>query len=86
MERKRQKKVYSRCFKLIFITLIPFRSSWKSNVGEWFLDFAESLGNIENLEQLKAEVKKRYFLISFFFFPINFTYFKVDNYAFSIKL
>ena len=24
-------------------------------------DFAESLGNIENLEQLKAEVKKRFF-------------------------
>ena len=26
--------------------------------------FPESLGNIENLNQLKAEVKKRYFLIS----------------------
>ena len=32
-------------------------------------DFAESSGNIENLEQLKAEVKKpwkSHFLISFF--------------------
>ena len=49
-------------------------------------DFAECLGDIENLEQLKAEVKERHFLISFFFFPINLTYCKVDNYAFSIKL
>ena len=30
-------------------------------------DFPEALGNIENLNQLKAEVSKRYFLISFFF-------------------
>ena len=26
-------------------------------------DFAETLGNIDNLEQLKTEVKKRHFLI-----------------------
>ena len=30
-------------------------------------DFPESLGNIENLNQLKAEVNKGYFLINFFF-------------------
>ena len=35
--------------------------------------------------QLKAEVKKRYFLISFFS-PINFTYCKVDNYAFDYQI
>ena len=34
-------------------------------------DFAESSGNKENLDQLKAEVKKRHFLISFFFLPIQ---------------
>ena len=50
-------------------------------------DFAESLGNRENLEQPKAEVKKRHFLISFFSFPNKFHIgSKVDNYAFSIKL
>ena len=48
-------------------------------------DFAESLGNKENLKQLKAEVKKLHFLISFFF-PINFTYCKVDNYAFNYQI
>ena len=48
--------------------------------------FPESLGNIENLNQVKAEVKKRYFLISFFFFPINFRYCKVDNYAFNYQI
>ena len=47
--------------------------------------FPESLGNIENLNQVKAEVKKRYFLISFFF-PINFTCCKVDNYAFNYQI
>ena len=47
--------------------------------------FSESLGNIANLNQLKAEVKKRYFLISFFS-PINFTYCKVDNYAFNYQI
>ena len=45
-------------------------------------DFAETLGNIDNLEQLKAEVKKRHFLI-YSIFPINFTYCKVDNYTFN---
>ena len=48
-------------------------------------DFAESSGNIENLEQLKAEVKKpwkSHFLISFF--PINLSYCKVDNMIFLI--
>ena len=29
-------------------------------------DYPESLGNIANLNQLKAEVKKHYFLFSFF--------------------
>ena len=56
-------------------------------VGLWN-DFAESLGNIENLEQLKAEVKKlwkSHFLISFFF-SINFTYCKVNNYAFNYQI
>ena len=48
-------------------------------------DFAESLGNKENLEQLNAEEKKLHFLISFFF-PINFTYCKVDNYAFNYQI
>ena len=48
-------------------------------------EFAESSGNIENLEQLKAEVKKRHFLIYSIFFPINFTYCKVDNYTFNCQ-
>ena len=48
-------------------------------------DFVESLGDKENLDQLKAEVKKRHFLVSFFF-PINFTYCKVDNYAFNYQI
>ena len=48
-------------------------------------DYPESLGNIANLNQFKAEVKKHYFLISFFF-PINFTYRKVDNYAFDYQI
>ena len=48
-------------------------------------DFPESLGNLANLNQVKAEVKKRYFLISFFP-PINFTYCKVDNYAFNYQI
>ena len=55
-------------------------------VSDWN-DFAESLVNIENLEQPKAEVKKRHFLISLFSFPNKFHIgSKVDNYAFSIKL
>ena len=39
----------------------------------------------KNVEQLKAEVKKRHFLISFFS-PGNFTYCKVHNYAFNYQI
>ena len=55
-----------------------------STVHLWNV-FPESLGNIANLNQVKAEVKKRYFLISFSF-PINFTCCKVDNYAFNYQI
>ena len=51
--------------------------------------FAMTLQNREviqkNLELLKAEVKKRHFLI-LFFPPISFTYCKVDNYAFNYQI
>ena len=39
----------------------------------------------KNLEQLKAEVKKHHFLIYSIFFPLNFTYCKVDNHAFNYQ-
>ena len=48
-------------------------------------DYPESSVNIANLNQPKAEVRKHYFLISFFF-TINFTYCKVDNYAFNYQI
>ena len=57
---------------------------WPWTVLLWN-DFPESLGNKENLEQLNAEEKKLHFLISFFFL-INFTYCKEDNYAFSYQI
>ena len=41
---------------------------------------------LKNLEQLKAEVKKRHFLIYSIFFPLNFTYCKVDNYPFNYQI
>ena len=45
---------------------IRFTAGQRSWAVHLWNDFAESLGSIENLEQLKAEVKKRRFLISFF--------------------
>ena len=43
-----------------------FTAGQRPRAVRFWNDFAESSGNIENLEQLKAEVKKRHFLISFF--------------------
>ena len=43
-----------------------FTASQRPWAVRFWNEFVESSGNIENLEQLKAEVKKRHFLISFF--------------------
>ena len=65
--------------------------SFRFNAGQrpWDSAFAMTLQNREviqkNLELLKAEVKKRHFLI-LFFPPISFTYCKVDNYAFNYQI
>ena len=45
-----------------------------------------SFYSVDNLERLKAEVKKRHFLIYSIFSPINCTYCKVDNYAFDHQI